>query len=1147
MRDRRSSIGRCLPALALVLIVALPGIPGRLGVPEASPPAELRAYAPSTSDGSPARLAGPPAPSAAPSPPSGTPGPGTPQARFLDGPIAPPIVPIHRLPGAVPTAPYPVDPSLAYSSEPAPMGIGDFGLTANGTPYTYSTFRFLGTVDIGSISTQASGGAGGGWVSIQLNVVLRLTHGGTEADYWIQDVPLLDTSSGTVYFVDNVWNMSGPSATMRTSSIHGNGSVSSYGGTNFYEDQAPGSDDLTFPQPISAEVVASSISGVPHVGFLYDDGSGWTIYDNVTFPWAKGWTTEGFVVNGSAYNPSGIFWDAEMVFGGPGGGSTASDISSNVTIELESFNGHNFAPVPNAGDFGSDTAETISNVVESLPSGPSPGAPSALLVGGSGALGFLYGRADVGVLNLSGLAANGTLFVNGTPTAYRGGLANTSLRPGTYSLFIRNATASGGRANLTVVAGRYYPLEGRLAPLSFSPSSALPGANVTVTGGNFTPASVASVLWQANGSALCNATVTGAGAFSCTFRVPRAANGPYTVLATDNASAPATDLGSFAVSTTLSVTAQPSVASTDAGIRIHFVANATGGVPPYVSYAWRFGDGQNVTTTSASIDHAYARGGTFNVTVVVTDSLGSRVTSATSVNISADPHVALPSATRPSADVGQSVSFSTSASLGSGGYTYAWTGLPPGCTTAGQIASCSDLADPGTYSISVSVTDAAGARTASGGLGFRVFPDPVAVTPTASPPTADVGQPVVLRANVTSGSGGFTYLWLGLPATCGGYQMTLTCAWPSDGTSQITVRATDSNGVAATAPDLELVISPDPTITSITPDRASADVGQTVTFTAATTPGSGTPVYLWTGLPVGCAGANSSGIVCTAARPGTYSVTLTLNDSNDGSATSRISYEIFPPPSVGPITASPRATEVGRNVTYSLTVSGGSGGFSYSWSGLPTGCASNQSTATCTPGATGTDTIFATVTDSNGARATTANLTYTINPALRITGITVDPAAPLQGQSFTISASVVGGTGNLTYRWAGLPTGCAAANASRVTCTWSGSGDLAISLTVSDAAGARTNLGRTVTVGLQFLGVPIAEGIGAVVGMVVAIVLLIVFLGRRAAAAPRPAAKPRRAAVFPAPLTPSSGAGPGAGPSEAPELSGNEPDGWRVP
>ena len=47
----------------------------------------------------------------------------------------------------------PVNPSIIYKQEPAPMGIADYGLGPGGTPYQYTTSSFEGMININNLQT----------------------------------------------------------------------------------------------------------------------------------------------------------------------------------------------------------------------------------------------------------------------------------------------------------------------------------------------------------------------------------------------------------------------------------------------------------------------------------------------------------------------------------------------------------------------------------------------------------------------------------------------------------------------------------------------------------------------------------------------------------------------------------------------------------------------------------------------------------------------------------------------------------------------------------------------------------------------------------------------------------------------------------
>jgi thermopsin len=81
-----------------------------------------------------------------------------------------------------------------------------------------------------------------------------------------------------------------------------------------------------------------------------------------------------FQVNGKQYNAFGLLNDAEIMLGGPGGGSTTSLFGLNATMGLWTLaNGSStYAPVPAASSFGTDTGETSEGIAEWTNGGASP-------------------------------------------------------------------------------------------------------------------------------------------------------------------------------------------------------------------------------------------------------------------------------------------------------------------------------------------------------------------------------------------------------------------------------------------------------------------------------------------------------------------------------------------------------------------------------------------------------------------------------------------------------------------------------------------------------------------------------------------------------------------------------------------------------
>ena len=358
-----------------------------------------------------------------------------------------------------------------YSSEPAPMGITDFGIGPNGA-YTYNTSSFRGDVHVDSLKTQNS--TGDPKLSIQLNVVLKFTSkSGGQYIYWVQDAAVFNTQDNGIYFLDNVWNMSSYPPYMKSSGISGNGKVYDFGSRSYYAAVAssslPGNGiSLGLPSVVGFEANSSINSqGEPQVNLAYNDGYGWITYDTIVFTNVNSIATDyGFVVDGRQYSPIGSYYDAELIFGGAGNGWNTTNIQSNVILQLEYWNGHNYQGVYNAYNFGSDTLEGIENVISDAVYFKDNGSMGAHISEGKGSLGSLYTRSQVSIINIKSFLNSGSLYIknatsSGTGMSYPfvAGDVNVTVAPGTYTLSIYDSNNGlVSKENETVRAGQYLPL-----------------------------------------------------------------------------------------------------------------------------------------------------------------------------------------------------------------------------------------------------------------------------------------------------------------------------------------------------------------------------------------------------------------------------------------------------------------------------------------------------------------------------------------------------------------------------------------------------------------------------------------------------------------------------------------------------------------
>ena len=362
-----------------------------------------------------------------------------------------------------------VNVNAIYSHEPAPMGIADFGINQSGA-YQYTTSSFEGIVSINSLSTSANDpndpNPNDPLMGIQLNVNLQFTMNNKQYVYWIQDCAQLDTSSKKIRFLDNIWNSTQASVNMNPSGVSGNGQVTAYnGGQTYYYDWANSGNqiNLQYPATITLSVTCGPSSGGPTVSFAYNYGHGLVTYDTVKLLTSYPITSfSGFIVNGNNYTPCGNFYDSELILGGPYGGIKTQLLESDVQLQLEYWNGYNYQMITNAYDFGSDTAEGISNTLSQAYYYQNTGQLFAWIQSGSGSLSDLYYQSQIGIIDVSYSVLSDTLDItnasipNATPwqTPLTDGIAMITIAPGYYNLQLYHNGVLYNQLNCTVTAGQ---------------------------------------------------------------------------------------------------------------------------------------------------------------------------------------------------------------------------------------------------------------------------------------------------------------------------------------------------------------------------------------------------------------------------------------------------------------------------------------------------------------------------------------------------------------------------------------------------------------------------------------------------------------------------------------------------------------------
>jgi hypothetical protein len=228
--------------------------------------------------------------------------------------------------------------------------------------------------------------------------------------------------------------------------------------------------------------------------------------------------------------------------------------------------------------------------------------------------------------------------------------------------------------------------------------------------------------------------------------------------------------------------------------------------------------------------------------------------------------------------------------------------------------------------------------------------------------------------------------------------------------------------------------------------------------------------------------------------------TVTVYDADNGSNSTRVPWVVFIRPFLSGVSGSPTSLDVGQSVALSaIKPTGGSGVYTYRWSGLPAGCLSqNSSSIECSPSVPGTFEITLNLTDTHGL---SSNRTFTLNvdPDPTVSTPTALPGSVDPGQRVTFSVSGSGGSGNFTYRWDGLPTGCFSLNGTSVSCKPSAVGTYEVTVNLTDSNGFRVTSGSlrfTVTSPATLFGLPPLEAytLLAEIAVIAAVVLAVVYL-----------------------------------------------------
>ena len=699
--------------------------------------------------------------------------------------------------------------------------------------------------------------------------------------------------------------------------------------------------------------------------------------------------------------PAGLSLSAAGVIGGT---PTAAG-TSNFTVQVADSSGAKAtAPLTIA------VTAALSVTTSSLPGGIVGTVYSQTLTAAGGVGGNTW-TTSAGSLP-AGLTLSTAGVISGTPTA-----------AGTSNFTVQVADTSGAKATapLTIAIGAGLSIA--TASLPNGVVGILYSQPITASGGT------GNYTWTvASGSLPPGLTLASTGTISGTPSTAGTSN--FTLQVSDTSGAKTSGPFSITVGPGVTITTS-SLPNGIAGTAYSQTLAASGGTVPYT---WSVGAGTLPSglslSASGTISGTPSAAANATFTVQVADSLGGKASATFTIAIVQALTVTTPAGLATGA-AQSPYSQSFTAAGGVPPYTWQSSGtLPAGLTFSASGTLSGTPTQVGTFPFSVKVTDKAGSQ-ASGSYSVVIASGLAIATPPVLP-AAEAG--VAYGQTLQPVGGSPPYQWVvsagslpgGLSFSGGGLISGIPAA---SGTFTFTAQVTDGNSNQATK-QFTLPVNGALSISSTTLPAGSTLSTYDQTLTAS----GGQPPYSWSvtagALPAGLTLQGTTGtLIGTPGATGNYNFTVTVTDSNGGTAQAQLALTI----AAGISVTSPASLPAGvTGVAYSFGLQASGGQAPYTWGisqgSLPGGLSLNAASGQIAgmPSVPGTFNFTVQVSDSaknSTTQVETIVVTIPNLPAISISGFS-GSMQPLQQPPVAISLATpfpvqITGTLSLSFTPAG--------------------------------------------------------------------------------------------------------------------------------
>jgi subtilisin family serine protease len=303
-----------------------------------------------------------------------------------------------------------------------------------------------------------------------------------------------------------------------------------------------------------------------------------------------------------------------------------------------------------------------------------------------------------------------------------------------------------------------------------------------------------------------------------------------------------------------------------------------------VTYAWNLGKFPNPTASGATVTATYPHTGPRTVTLTVTDVAGqsNSVTKTVDVGTTPPPNQA-PVAQFTSSCTNLACSFDSASSSDDVGITSrAWT-FGDGASAGNVVTTGRTYASAGTYSVTLTVTDAGGLSNSITKQVRVTAPPPTNQPPVAQFSSSCTNLACTFDSSASSDDVGVTSRsWTFGDGSSAGNVVAPGRTYGSAGTYSVTLTVTDAGGLTNSITKQVTVTAPPPPVDAPPVARFTYScAGTTCTFDASTSSDDkGVVSFAWdlNKFP----GGSASGVTVTATYPhsGTRNVKLTVTDAS---------------------------------------------------------------------------------------------------------------------------------------------------------------------------------------------------------------------------------------------------------------------------